>query len=193
MQSKTPPIPILHTGKQTPGRTDPPRTTELMNGRLGWDPGVQGTVQDSRSSCHTHFQERSLLPSPHGQGGQPCFLGTRGQPHQLSLETTEESPPPSGVTQSLLEAFIWAVSEDKRLRRRKREESGPKSAKGSPQPRPCQNTGPEQCPPSATDTPLPTSSHTPFRHHDFLSYPHKTHNTASQHAPATVSPARAPL
>lgn len=163
----------------------------------GWA-GTQGSRVLSRTAAPRvtpTSRKKACSPPLMAKEGSPVSWGpgTRGQPHQLSLETTEESPPPSGVTQSLLEAFIWAVSEDKRLRRRKREESGPKSAKGSPQPRPCQNTGPEQCPPSATDTPLPTSSHTPFRHHDFLSYPHKTHNTASQHAPATVSPARAPL
>lgn len=49
-------------------------------------------------------------------------------------------------------------------------------------------------PPQCQTHPLPTSSHTAFRHQDFLSSrPYKTHNTASQHTPAAVALARAPL
>lgn len=77
--------------------------------------------------------------------GRPVSWGPRAsrQPPHPSLVTAEGPPTPPRITQSLLETFIWAVGEDKRLRRRKRSHARYRSRAG---PGPAHSQAPADAP-----------------------------------------------
>lgn len=70
------------------------------------------------------------------------------------------------------------------MSKKEKEESGPESAKGSPQPSLCRSTCPDLCPPSVTDTQPSQHHHTPLEDNMTFSAtpPYNTHSTASQRA-----------